>query len=215
MKKLIVLSIFAGLAIAGCKKNDAVPTTGVFTVSYPTITVVGNPYYSIKVNDPLPTITATAYDSFYQVSTPVILNTSSLDNTKPGLYTVDMTSKNKYGMTSYASVFVAVTNVSDSLDISGSYLRGTNPATVTKLARGMFLTSNVGGDNLVTQASSVIPAVFAVTSDSTLDFGTQLTSAGTLTVNSATLSLIPADTTMSYSVILTGFGTQIRTFVKQ
>ena len=147
-----------------------------------------------------------------------MIDQSSLDNTTPGLYAVTLSAKNKYGFIGYKSVYIGVTNESSALDLSGTYIRNATAndvAYVTKVATGMFMTSNVGGDNIVTQASSVIPAVFVVTTDSTLDFGSQLTSVGTLTAGQETLTLSPGDTTLNYALSLTGFGTQLRTFVKQ
>lgn len=217
MRKILILSVIAAVAFAGCKKKlNNVSTT--VTVSYPTITIAGSQYVSINVGGAFTPPAATAYDSFYKERPTVVTNLGTLDNTVPGLYTVVYSAKNHYGFVGHANLYVAVTNVSDSLDLSGWYLRNASPANVafvTKLARGLFMTSNVGGDDTSTQASSVIPAVFAVTSTSTIDFGTQLTSAGTLTANTETLSLVPADTVISYAISLSGFGTEVRSFVKQ
>jgi hypothetical protein len=214
MKKIILLSLLSVALFIGCKKKDKVGSM-VVTASFPTVSITGSQYYSIPVGGTFPTINATAYDSFYKQSYATVIDQSTVNNNVPGLYAVSVSAKNQYGYVGYTTVFVAVTNVSDSLNLAGFYLRGANPAFVTKLARGLFMTSNVGGDDTATQASSVIPAVFAVTSDSTIDFGSQLTSAGTLTASQETLSLAVGDTTLNYAVNLTGFGTQVRTFVKQ
>lgn len=216
MRKILILSVIAAVAFAGCKKKlNNVSTT--VTVSYPTITITGSQYVSIPVGGSFIPPAATAYDSFYKEKPTVLTNLGTLDNTVPGLYTVVYSAKNHYGFEGHANVYVAVTNISDTLNLSGWYLRSTpnQVAFVTKLARGLFMTSNVGGDDTATQASSVIPAVFAVTSTSTIDFGTQLTSAGTLTANTETLSLVPGDTVISYAISLPNFGTQVRTFTKQ
>ena len=214
MKKILILSVLSALVFVGCKKKDKISSQTV-TASFPTVTISGSPYYSIPVGGALPTITATAYDSFYQENDATLIDLSTLNNNVPGLYAVTVSAKNRYGFIGYASAYIAVTNIPSTLDLSGFYLRGANPAFVTKLATGLFMTSNVGGDDTATQASSVIPAVFAVTSDSTIDFGSQLTSAGTLTASQETLSLAVGDTTLNYALSLTGFGTQVRTFVKQ
>ena len=219
MKKIIVLSLFASLFFAGCKKDPTVVSSTV-EVSYPTISISGNPYYSIQVNGALPTIQASAYDSVLRTPCTVILDQSSLDNTTPGLYTVTASAKNKYGMTAYKTIFVGVTNVPATLDISGVYWRLASPnrvANVTKLATGMFMTDNVGGVDITTQASSIFPAVFVVTSNTTLTFGSQQISAGTLTSASETLNLA---TPITFSYILTNpsttfSNTAVRTFVHQ
>ncbi len=216
MKRILILSVLLVVFAASCKKDQGDPSTP-HTVSYPTITLTGAQYYSIAVNGALPTITATAYDTFYSEVCPVLLDLSTLDNTTPGLYAVTASSKNKYGMTSYKTVYVGVTSEPSTLDISGVYWRlatSTRVANISKVATGMFLTDNVGGVDIVSQAGSVVSAVFVVTSDTTLDFGSQLTSAGTLTASSETLSL-PTPTTLNYAINLSGFGTSVRTFVKQ
>ncbi len=220
MKKILIFTGFLAVIAASCKKTPSDPSITV-TVAYPTITVTGAQYYSIPVNGTLPTISATAYDSFYNESVPVILDLSTLDATTPGLYAVTASAANKYGFVSNKTVYVGVTNEPASLDISGTYVRSgvaTKVAYITKVATGMFLTSNVGGVDTVTQATSIVPAVFVVTSDSTIDFGSQLTNAGTLTANSESLMLVgsgAAGTTLNYALSLSGFGTQVRTFVKQ
>ncbi len=220
MKKIIILSLLMAVGFASCKKTPNDPSVTV-TVAYPTITVTGAQYYSIPVNGTLPSISATAYDSFYNESVPVILDLSTLDATTPGLYAVTASAANKYGFVSNKTVYVGVTNEPASLDISGTYVRSgvaTKVAYITKVATGMFLTSNVGGVDTVTQAASIVPAVFVVTSDSTIDFGTQLTNAGTLTASSESLMLVgsgASGTTLNYAISLSGFGTSVRTFVKQ
>ena len=64
---------------------------------------------------------------------------------------------------------------------------------------------------------AVVPAVFVVISDTTIDFGTQQTFAGTLIVKNQALSLAPGDTTLTY--VLTGppsvFGTSTMVLIKQ
>ncbi len=216
MKRILILSVLLVVFAASCKKDQGDPSTP-RTVSYPTITLTGAQYYSIAVNGALPSIAATAYDSFYNEVCPVLLDLSTLDNTTAGLYAVTASAKNKYGMTSYQTVYVGVTNEPSTLDISGVYWRlatSTRVSNISKVATGMFLTDNVGGVDIVSQAGSVVSAVFVVTSDTTLDFGSQLTSAGTLTASSETLSLA-TPVTINYALNLSGFGTSVRTFVKQ
>ena len=121
-----------------------------------------------------------------------------------------------------SSVYIGVTSASPALDLSGTYIRTVSPpnpnrvTTVTKLGTGLFGTSNAGGVDITNSATgSVVFAVFVVTSDTTIDFGTQATSVGTWSANSQMLSLAPGDTTISYAVSNANFGTQVRTFVKQ
>ena len=218
MKKLILLSVFGTLAIFSCKKKANDPSTLV-TPSFPTITLTGSQFYSIQVGGTLPSISATAYDSFYNETDNVLIDQSTLDNTTPGLYQVSLSATNKYGFIGYNAVYIGVTSASASLNLAGSYIRLATPgrvAHVTKLGTGLFMTDNVGGVDITDPTTgAAIPAVFVVTSDSTIDFGSQMTAAGTLTASQQGLTLVPGDTTLSYALALTGFGTQLRTFVKQ
>jgi len=218
MRKILVLSVVAALAVAGCKKKLNTVST-VVTASYPTITIVGAPYISIPVGGAYTLPAATAYDSFYKERPLVVKNLGTLDNTTPGLYTVTYSARNSNGFEGTASVYVAVTNVSDTFDLSGWYLRSADPnrvAFITKLARGLFMTSNVGGaDTGDISTGPRVSAIFVVPSLTTVDFGSQLTSNGTLTAASESLMLAVGDTEIAYSINLNGFGTQIRTFVKQ
>ena len=218
MRKILILSVVAAFAYAGCKKkvNNVSQTV---TVSYPIITISGSQYVSIPVGGTFNPPAATAFDTFYKEHPTVVTNLGTLDNTVPGLYTVVYSAKNHYGFIGYANVYVAVTNISDSLDLSGWYIRNATPARVafvTKLARGLFMTSNVGGaDTGNISTGPVVSAVFAVTTTTTLTFGSQLTSDGSLSSSSESLSLVPADTTIKYVINEHSFGPQLRTFVKQ
>lgn len=221
MRRIIILSIVAALVITGCKKKTGTISTPV-TVSYPIITISGSQYVSIRVGGTFNPPAATAWDTFYKEKPTVVKNLGTLDNTKPGLYTVTYSAKNHYGFEGTANVYVAVTDVTDSLDLSGYYIRTVSPANpsrvafVTKLGQGLFMTSNVGGvDTGDVTTGAIVSAVFAVIDPTTIDFGSQLTSAGTLTANSTSLSLAVADTTLNYALSLSGFGTQVRTFKKQ
>jgi Domain of unknown function (DUF5011) len=218
MKKLLILSVIAAVTFVGCKKKENTDSI-VVTKSVPTITITGSQYVSIPVGGSFTPPAATAYDSFYKEKLTVVKDLGTLNNTKPGLYVVAYSAKNKYGFVGTANVYVAVTNVSDTLDLSGWYLRLANPnrvAFVTKLATGLFRTSNVGGvDTGDVTTGPVVSAVFAVTSTTMLTFGTQTTSDGPLSSNSEALSLAPADTTLTYAIQEASFGTQVRSFKKQ
>ncbi len=216
MRKIVIASVLAVFAVAGCKKKvDNV--SSVVTVSYPTVTITGSQFVSIPVGGAFTPPSATAYDSFYKEKPTVVKDLGTLDNTTPGLYTVTYSAKNHYGFTGTAIVYVAVTNVSDTLDLSGYYFRLGDPnrvAFVTKLATGLFMTSNVGGVDTGNIATGpVVAAVFAVPSLSTLTFGSQLTADGPLSSFSESISYSP--TTLMYGISEASFGTQVRTFVKQ
>jgi len=222
MRKIVAIAIVAAFAVAGCKKKLNT-VSKVVQASYPIIKISGSPYISIPVGGAANLPNATAVDTYYKENPTVVKHLGTLDNTKPGLYTVTYSAKNSNGFEGTANVYVAVTDVSDTFDLSGWYWRPLGPdsslgrsALVTKLARGLFMTSNVGGvDTADASTGAVVSAVFAVTSLSSIDFGTQLTSVGTLSAFNTALNVTPPDTSIAYSLDLTGFGSQIRKFYKQ
>jgi hypothetical protein len=229
MKRILMISALAAMTIAGCKKKENQVST-IVTVSYPTITISSPKFYSIPVGGTIPDpngIVATAYDSFYHENiTTIVKDASKVSTLTPGLYTIIVSAKNQYGYIGYDNVYIAVTDVSDTVDISGTYLRpgpGARVSVVTKVIRGLFRTSNLGGVDTTGAPTTVIPAYFAVTSDTTVDLGnqaipnTKTTAADIVTGTSGTLDRVNVPNSYSYSFtdMLGVFGTSVRPFVKQ
>lgn len=232
MKKIFLLSAFAALAFASCKKRVGTESQ-VVTASYPTVSIQSGQYFSFPVGGgPLPdanNIVATAFDSFYQQSLTPVVDASLLNNLSAGLYVATVSAKNKYGYVGYSDIYVAITPVSDTLDISGVYHVKTSSSTVdtfraaivTKVGRGMFRTSNVFGADTGKDKKHVIPAVFAITSTGSIDFGMQriggstFMSSGVLTAQNGILDLAPPDTAFGYSPLLNGVGAQPLMFQKK
>lgn len=212
MKKIILF--FACIALlASCRKRDENVST-VEVVSYPTITLSGDQYFSIPVGGTLPTIAATAYDSFYNEVCDVTYDASVIDNTTPGLYSVPMASKNHFGFIGRTSVYVAVTDIADSIDLSGTYVRGATGGTanVSKVARGLYETDNVGGN-----AGASTHAFFVQLTPDSCVIPTQETSDGILKFPTANF-VFDADgvlTSYSYTIDAGGYGTSPRTFDRQ
>ena len=197
MKKYLIVPFLAVMAFTACKKKENTVSTLV-TYSTPTITVSGAQYYSIPVGGQLPSISASSYDSFYKESYPVVIDQSTLDNTTPGLYIVNITAKNKQGMKGTKGIYIAVTDISPAIDLSGSYLRLSNllPATVSKLANGLYLTDNVGG--VATTSSAYVSAYFVQTDDSTIVVPLQTTDVGDIYGTNAKVNMAVGDTTFQY-----------------
>jgi hypothetical protein len=228
MKKILIVLV-AGMFLAqACNKTyDGVSQE--VTVSYPTITFTGLPFYSINVNGAVPTVSATAYDSTLGESYPVVLEgTDAIDNTTPGLYIIKARATNKYGEYSLANVYVAVTDISATTNISGKYKRvdvGTGDiSNVTQLARGLYQLDNLGGvARTPANASLIFPVLFVQSNDTTLLIPEQPTAVGNIKVkdersvpDQAILHRNPADTNYRYAIISgSPFGTAVRTFKKQ
>ncbi|MES2701001.1 MAG: hypothetical protein V4649_00085 [Bacteroidota bacterium] len=228
MKRVLIFSALVAIAFASCKKKVSQVST-IVTASYPTITISTPQFISIPVGGALPdanAIVATAYDSFYHESLGVVVDASKLSNLNAGLYTVTISAKNKYGYIGYENVYVAVTDVHDTVDVSGLYYRDEDPkrpAFVTKVARGLFHTTNLGGVDTTGQPATILHGYFAVLDNTTIDLGMQsipgstFTAANVITGTYGALDLvsIPKSYSYAFSDQMGLFGTGIRSFYKQ
>lgn len=210
MKKIIIAAGALLTLAASCKKYDDV--SQVVNVSYPTITITGDRFYSIRPGDPVPSVAATAYDSILRESVSTVFDPNGVDASTPGLYVVPITAKNRNGYVSSDVVYIAVTNIPDDYDLSGTYLRAATGANVsiTKIARGLYETDDVGG-----APSLPITAYFVQLTDNTLQLPPQPTDVGTLSAVNAQVNKVDSDTVITWAVRNASFGTALRTFVKQ
>ncbi len=226
MKKILIALSASVLLTQSCNK-DYEKVSQVQTVSYPTISFVGLPYYSINTGGAVPTVNATAYDStLNEFDSVQIVGTDAIDNTTPGLYIINAKATNKYGFYSTSNVYVAVTDIPESSNVAGSYVRAATGGitTVTKLARGLYQLDNVGGvANTAANASLLFPVLFVQSDDTTFLIPPQSTAAGTIRVTDeygkpdrAILHRAPTDTNYKYAIVSgSPFGTAVRTFKKQ
>ena len=221
MKKILVFAAAMTVLFAACKKDDEVATTNIVAPTFPTITFSAGQFYSINTGGSLPTVAATAYDSTLKEVAPVVIKgTDALDNTTPGLYIVTARATNKYGYYTEENVYIAVTNVSPSINLAGKYLRSaTNGiANVTKLANGLYATDNVGGVLRTDRPDLLFPVLFVQLTDTSIDLPEQPSPVGTLAGSNEKLIRVPGDTTYQYILAKGGnaFGTTAtRVFKKQ
>lgn len=217
MKKTLFSLLAGSLLLAACRKSRDEVVSQIETESYPTITFTGSQYYSINTGGSLPSVSATAYDSVIGESYPVsITGTEALDNTTPGLYIVNATAKNKFGYITNEAVYVAVTDIADAVNLAGEYTRVSNsaPVTVTRLARGLYLSNNISGAIPVTAGS---PGLFVQINDTLIDVPLQPSEAfGEFEAISETLQMQPGDTAYSYILSPANiFAQNVRVFKKQ
>lgn len=144
IKITLLIAVAALLTIAGCKKEDTPSKT--MKVSAPTITLIGDAIVTLHVGEAYVDQGATYYDSVYG-DNGTLSSTTQVNTSEEGFAIVYYSVFNKYGFEGTATRLVAVTDVDDALDISGTYSRTSNgaEAVVTKLGRGVFQTDNVSG----------------------------------------------------------------------
>jgi hypothetical protein len=214
MKKLLLLSVVAAVAIAGCKKKDAM-VSDLRNYSTPTIQITSGTYYSMPVGGIVPVMTGTAYDSFYNEDATVLFDRSKLDVTEPGLYPVEASASNKYGMKSTTTLWVAVTNVDPTINLAGMYYRAASNDTVmlSRLANGLYYTTdaaaNGAGDTITN-----FPAYFVQTSAVELVFPAQQTKLGLVSGTEGTVTMSLSDTTYEYKLINNALAPTTRLFKK-
>jgi hypothetical protein len=213
--KISLLALALFMVAIGCKKKIE-DVSEVVVASYPNITIIGPQFVSIPVGGTFVDQGSSANDvQTGETNLQAISVTNDIDPTTPGFYTVQYTYKNKYGYTSTGTRFVLVTDISDTVDYSGIYVRTLNgaPMNVAKVATGLYSTDNVGGVPL--PSPFAITVYFGQIDDSTLVVPAQPTSAGEMFCVNSKVRASASDTTISWAVRNASFGTALRTFSHQ
>lgn len=193
-----------------CKKDEVV--SKVVKATYPSIKVNGEKYVSLTVGQAYDDPGAVATDDITGATTNLMADYSSLDVNEPGLYYMQYTAKNANGYITNVGRYIAVTNFQDDFDLTGSYERTANGVIVnlTKVARGLYMTDDMGGAGLPNAA------YFAVIDDQTIRLGPQLSESLGSEIEGADEALLldATDTAYTYKIFAPGYGTAQRTFVK-
>lgn len=219
-----MLSVFAAVAFTACKKQEDT-VSKLVTVSYPIVKISTPQFYSFPVGGgPLPsanTIVATAVDTFYHENPKPVVDASKLSSLTSGLYVATVSAKNSYGYVGYGYVYVGITDVADTIDISGKYVRRLSPTDsvivmITRMANGVYMSDNIAGVP-ASSANFKIPGVFVMDGDgSTLYLNTQPNAKlGSFAGENGMYDNSTTDTTISYNIINNAnFGGQTRLFHK-
>jgi hypothetical protein len=217
MKKRYAFILIAFVSIiSSCSKDKIINTpdrVGISKVTYyPIITLTGNTIIAIANGTTFtdPGVKATAGSSDVPVTT-----SGTVDANTDGVYTLTYSATNSDGFSSTAVRKVAVyTTAADAAanDLSGNYARTSNGsvATWTKIAPGVYTVFNPGGaigTNLTVVA--INPSGFNIS------IPDQLASDGspTSSTNESYTNSNPA--TYSWKIVNPGYGTALRTFIKQ
>jgi len=214
MKRFLLFSLLAvvlvsTLFVTSCRKKYNDVSIEV-TVSYPIMTLLNGKYFSINIGGALPatSVIASAYDTFYKQNCPVVVDFTQVSNLSAGLYPAYVSAKNLYGFTSYDTVWIGVTNVSDTLNLSGTWINnflGNQYTYVNKVANGFFTTTNLLGVDVIASPAFVTPSFFLVTSVTGSSANVVFPStAPDLVTYTAALNLVTGDTTMVYYVNYSG-----------
>lgn len=222
MKRILIaiLAITPVLYFSACKKKyttDSV-TEKIVEPHYPTITLSGPQFISVPVGSGTYTDAgATGLDDNTGITTALTPEPYSVDLGTPGFYTVIYKFRNTDGYFSDMTRFILVSDVADSLDYSGTYVRTTGtPTHITKVDKALYKTDNVGGvgANGVPNPAFIDDVYFGQIDDTTLVFPEQPTVFGNLYCDNSFIYPSSSDTTIKYIVRNPTFGTATRTFIK-
>ena len=211
MKRLLIIMLaLMPIIYTSCKKDEVV--SKVVKATYPAIKVNGDKYVSLTVGQAYDDPGAVATDDISGANTSIKAESSTLDITTPGLYYMEYSAKNANGYITHVGRYIAVTDFQDDFDLTGSYERTSNGVVVnlTKVARGLYMTDDMGGAGLGDAG------YFAVLDAETIRFGPQLSESLGSEIEGAdeALTVDATDTSYSYKLFAPGYGTGQRTFVK-
>jgi len=218
MKKLIIFSFLVAAFMVSCNEADIVDTdqqVGISKVTYyPILTVTGEEYVTVAKGGTFTDPGATAEAG--GASVPVVAS-GTVDTNTVGVYVVTYTATNTDGFSASASRFVVVYSTdagAAAQDLSGNYARTSNGSvsTWTKIAPGTYKVFNPGG----APGTNLTVIAFNPTGN-IIHVPTQPDSAGGTTscTNNAGGADITYNNGYAWKVVNTGYGTSLRTFVKQ
>ena len=179
MKKRYLFLLIAFISIlSSCEKDPIISNdkhVGISRITYyPTFEITGGDV-SIVQGTPFtdPGIKATAGGAEVTVTT-----TGTVDISTPGIYILNYSATNADGYSASAArnVFVIPSAEVPGVDLSGEYMTtgGTPNATITKVAPGVYFTTNCWGNG----SATIIPAYFFCTDGSTAEIPLQNGPAG-------------------------------------
>lgn len=202
--------LLASLAvISSCKKETTAGISKEVKVSYPEVTLKGDPIVILPVGGTFTDAGATVKDDISGQVSDLTPTSNTVNVQEPGLYQVNYVASNANGFESSAARLVAVTSVTGTTDRSGTYLRsatGIN-AYVEQLAEGVYKITNPGGAGI--GQNTVVYVV--ETEKGVYSCPPQPTDVGTMEVTEINFT----DTGATWRVLNVEYGTGLRTFQKQ
>lgn len=217
MRKRYSFLLIALVAISACNKdkiNNTDTKVGISRVTFfPTLTVTGDDYITVAMGGTYTDAGATAIAG--GASVPVTVG-GAVNTGVPGVYTLTYTATNSDGFNASATRRVIVYSTSTEAaanDFSGSYARTTNGSVAvwTKIAPGVYKVFNPGG----APGTNLTVVVFNPDA-SIIKIPQQASSDGSITSSSDEVyngSATPPQ--YSWKIVNPGYGTALRTFIKQ
>ena len=206
--KILSLAAITMLALASCKK-DTENVSKEVKVSFPTIALNGSAIVTLKVGAAYTDAGAKLTDDISGNVTDIQPASNNVNTAQAGLYSVEYSAANANGFEAKAARAVAVTNVTGTVDRSGTYNRAATGLNciITKVADGVFKVVNPAGAG----AGVNTVVYFVETTPGTYTCPTQPTDAGPMSVININFTATGA----TWNVVNAGYGPGQRIFVKQ
>ncbi|HEY0667492.1 MAG TPA: DUF5011 domain-containing protein [Sphingobacteriaceae bacterium] len=211
----ILAILFLSMGIISCSKEDFNYPEGYVGVSkvtnYATFDMKGSRYVILNKGGTYTEAGVTAKEGDRDL--PVTI-TGTVNTAVAGVYNLTYSAVNADGFPASVNRTVIVADIgadAAAMDLSGNYARTLNGsiAAWTRLAPGVYSVFNPGG----APGTNLTVIVFH-TSANTIDFPVQVASDGG-TYSGRNESFNPLTNTYSWVVVNSGYGTALRTFVKQ
>jgi Domain of unknown function (DUF5011) len=205
--RTILSAVMATVLFAGCKKETTKNVSKIFTV--PVIELKGDDVVILPVGGAY-TDAGSDYTGEDGQVTALPSSSNNVNVNAPGLYFVNYEKESASGVyETEATRLVAVTSVNNPVDYSGTYYRALTNLNISieRVAPGVYKVTNPGGAATGTN----VVVYFVETALNTFVAPSQPSTAGPFGVNE--IAFTP--TGVSWKVAAAGYGTGVRTFVKQ
>jgi hypothetical protein len=208
MKRIYIILLAAITSLSACKKDED-NVSKIVDVSYPEITLKGTDVVHLAVGATYTDAGATLKDDITGQTSDLTAPADAVNTAEVGLYVVNFSASNANGYETSLSRVVTVTNVNDPIDYSGEYVRSANGqiCTIEKVSNGVYKLTNPGGavgaDDVIIYMVETTPGTFIAPS--------QPSSVGTFGLSGIEFS----NNAFSWVAVNAGYGTAVRTFVKQ
>jgi len=226
MKKILFISLIAAFILSSCKEDSL----GVsFMVTYPTMTLKGDVALTIPVGGTYTESGCTVKEGDLDLSSLITVS-GTVDPTTPGVYTITYTYKNAGKIVPTDSLemtarrYVGVINAAAyAMDISGKYRRNAGAlgyVTVSKTAYpGLYINNNPGGATSTGTSAgisvdNILIYMFQPTA-TTVTAPSQDSSAGEFACTGGIYDATGAAPLFKWVCVNAGYGTAVRTFIKQ
>lgn len=219
MKKIFLITLVAAFALCSCEDETSKGVS--FVTSYPIIDVIGDQALTVPLNGTYADAGCTATEDEVDITSKVV-TTGSVNTSKAGVYTITYTVANKDGYSKSSNRYVGViTPAAAAMDISGVYQRNAGEgglATVTKTSYpGLYKNNNPGGIDLKTDSPDspdlTINIYMFHTDAAVVSAPNQDSEVGPFACTGGVYDAVKGQ--YSWVCKNSGYGTAVRTFIKQ